>query len=66
MSGSLLGSLALGFLLGLRHALDADHLLAVSAIVGREKSLWKSSIVGAIWERGTRRRSSSPRSRSSS
>ena len=52
MNGSLLGTLALGFVLGLKHALDADHLVAVSTIVGREKSIWKSSIVGAVWGMG--------------
>ncbi len=52
MNGSLLGTLALGFVLGLKHALDADHLVAVSTIVGREKSVWKSSIVGAVWGMG--------------
>ena len=52
MNGSLLGTLALGFVLGLKHALDADHLVAVSTIVGREQSIWKSSWVGAIWGMG--------------
>lgn len=52
MNGSLLGTLALGFVLGLKHALDADHLVAVSTIVGREKSVWRSSIVGAVWGMG--------------
>jgi sulfite exporter TauE/SafE len=52
MNGSLLGTLALGFVLGLKHALDADHLVAVSTIVGREKSVWKSSVVGAVWGMG--------------
>ena len=49
MNGSLPATLALGFVLGLKHALDADHLVAVSTIVGREKSIWKSSLVGAVW-----------------
>lgn len=49
MNGSLPATLALGFVLGLRHALDADHLVAVSTIVGRERSVWKSSLVGAVW-----------------
>jgi len=49
MHGTLFGTLSLGFVLGLRHALDADHLVAVSTIVGREKSVWKSSLVGAVW-----------------
>jgi sulfite exporter TauE/SafE len=52
MYGSILGTLALGFVLGLKHALDADHLVAVSTIVGRERSVWKSSIVGAVWGMG--------------
>ncbi|MEO6323201.1 MAG: sulfite exporter TauE/SafE family protein [Thermoanaerobaculia bacterium] len=45
-------TLGLGFLLGLRHALDADHLVAVSTIVGRHKSLWRSSVIGAYWGLG--------------
>lgn len=52
MNGTLFGTLALGFVLGLKHALDADHLVAVSTIVGREKSVWKSSLVGAVWGMG--------------
>ena len=52
MNGSLAGTLALGVVLGLKHALDADHLVAVSTIVGREKSVWKSSLVGAVWGMG--------------
>lgn len=41
--------LALGFILGLKHALDADHVVAVSTIVSQAKSLKKSSLFGAIW-----------------
>ena len=41
--------LALGFFLGLKHALDADHLIAVSTIVSERKGFWSSSIVGALW-----------------
>src|SRR5262249_27710881 len=41
--------LGLGFVLGLRHALEADHLAAVSTIVSEHKSIFKSSIVGAVW-----------------
>jgi nickel/cobalt transporter (NicO) family protein len=41
--------LGLGFILGLQHALDADHLAAVSAIVTESKSILSSSLVGAIW-----------------
>jgi hypothetical protein len=40
---------ALGFILGLRHALDADHLAAISTIVTERRSLLSSSLVGAMW-----------------
>src|SRR5688572_9212243 len=46
---SALAMLTAGFAIGLRHALDADHLAAVSTIVGDRKSLWSPSIVGALW-----------------
>jgi ABC-type nickel/cobalt efflux system permease component RcnA len=49
MSESFIGTLALGFVLGLKHALDADHVVAVSTIVGCQQSVWKSSLVGAFW-----------------
>jgi high-affinity nickel-transport protein len=41
--------LALGFLLGLRHAMEADHLAAISTIVTERRSLLSSSLVGACW-----------------
>lgn len=41
--------LGLGFILGLKHALDADHVVAVSTIVSQTKNLKKSSLAGAIW-----------------
>lgn len=44
-----LSILGLGFVLGLRHALDADHLVAVSTIVSERKGFLSSSIVGALW-----------------
>jgi high-affinity nickel-transport protein len=39
----------LGVLLGLRHATDADHVVAVTTIVAREKSLARAAWVGAVW-----------------
>ena len=41
--------LGLGFALGLKHATEADHLVAVSTIVSEERSVWRSSVVGALW-----------------
>jgi high-affinity nickel permease len=45
----LLSILALGFFLGMRHATDSDHVVAVSTIVSREKSVLSASLVGALW-----------------
>jgi high-affinity nickel-transport protein len=39
----------LGTLLGLRHATDADHVVAVTTIVARERSLTRAAWVGAVW-----------------
>lgn len=44
-----LSVLALGFLLGLRHATDADHVLAVATIVSRERRPLRSSWIGILW-----------------
>ncbi|MBI5472735.1 MAG: urease accessory protein UreH [Ignavibacteriae bacterium] len=41
--------LSLGFILGLKHALDADHLIAVATIVSERKGSFSSSLVGAFW-----------------
>lgn len=49
MDSSLSAALVTGFLLGMRHALDADHLAAVSALVSRHRSLVRSSLLGTFW-----------------
>src|SRR4030095_3847115 len=41
--------LLIGLLLGLQHAVEADHLAAVSTIVSEKKSLLSASIVGGFW-----------------
>jgi hypothetical protein len=41
--------LAFGFVLGLKHAIEVDHLAAVSTIVGERKSLLGSLVVGGLW-----------------
>jgi ABC-type nickel/cobalt efflux system permease component RcnA len=43
---------AFGFVLGLKHALDADHLAAVSTMAGERRSLLSSSLIGALWGLG--------------
>jgi high-affinity nickel-transport protein len=39
----------IGLLLGMRHATDPDHVIAVSTIVSRERSLWRAMRIGALW-----------------
>jgi high-affinity nickel permease len=44
-----LAILAIGFLLGMRHATDPDHVIAVSTIVSRERSILKAGLIGILW-----------------
>jgi len=44
-----LAILTIGFLLGMRHATDPDHVIAVSTIVSRERSIPKSALIGILW-----------------
>ncbi len=47
---SALGShMALGLLLGLRHAFEADHIAAIATIVSREKNPVRSGAIGGFW-----------------
>lgn len=41
--------LGLGFILGLRHALEPDHVIAVSTVATRSKSFVKSAGAGIYW-----------------
>jgi len=41
-----------GFLLGIKHATDADHVVAVTAIVARERSFARAARIGALWGLG--------------
>ncbi|WP_394175633.1 HupE/UreJ family protein [Guptibacillus hwajinpoensis] len=49
MDASLLSLLVIGFLLGIKHAIEPDHVIAVSTIASRTRSLWKSSLAGVYW-----------------
>src|SRR2546429_3318112 len=51
-NGTLIGLLGLGLILGLRHALDPDHIAAVSTIVSESRSVRRSSLIGAFWGLG--------------
>src|SRR5207247_8475606 len=45
----LMTSSGLGSLLGMRHALEPDHLAAVSTLVTGERSSYKAALLGACW-----------------
>ena len=42
-------TLILGFALGVRHALDADHVVAVSTILSQNRNPYRAALVGAFW-----------------
>ena len=44
--------LGLGLVLGLRHALDTDHLAAVSTVLAQRPSLRASGMIGFSWGLG--------------
>jgi high-affinity nickel permease len=46
---SLSAALGLGFLLGLRHALDVDHVAAMSTLVSQDRGILRSCLRGTFW-----------------
>ncbi len=48
----LMTSSGLGSLLGMRHALEPDHLAAMSTLVTGERSSYKAALLGACWGLG--------------
>lgn len=46
---SLLVIIGIGFLLGMRHAIDPDHVVAVTTIVSRQRNIWHAGWVGVVW-----------------
>jgi high-affinity nickel-transport protein len=46
---SVFAILTIGFFLGMRHATDPDHVIAVSTIVSRERSIAKAGLIGILW-----------------
>jgi high-affinity nickel permease len=49
---SSLSVLTLGFLLGMRHATDPDHVVAVTTIVSQQRSVARAAGIGALWGAG--------------
>jgi len=49
METGLLPTLGLGFLFGLQHATDPDHVVAVATIVSRTRRFDAGALIGAFW-----------------
>ena len=45
----LLAVCMLGFFLGMRHATDPDHVIAVTTIVARHRTAKSAALIGALW-----------------
>ncbi len=44
--------MGLGLMLGLKHATEVDHVVAVSTIVSEHRNVFRSALVGALWGTG--------------
>src|SRR5450755_1580414 len=49
---SLLTVIGIGFILGMRHATDPDHVIAVTTIVTNQGKVSRSALIGAMWGLG--------------
>jgi ABC-type nickel/cobalt efflux system permease component RcnA len=49
---NLLAVVLLGFFLGMRHATDPDHVIAVTTIVARQRQRGGAALIGALWGLG--------------
>ncbi len=46
---SFVGIVLLGLVLGMRHSTDPDHVIAVSTIASRERSVGQGAMIGVLW-----------------
>src|SRR5580698_6820236 len=49
---SLLSIIMLGFFLGMRHATDPDHVVAITTIVSRYRRVSHAALIGSLWGLG--------------
>jgi ABC-type nickel/cobalt efflux system permease component RcnA len=42
----------LGLILGMRHSTDADHVVAISTIVSKQRSIRNAAFIGSVWGLG--------------
>src|SRR5439155_1955673 len=52
MQITLFSIIALGFFLGMRHATDPDHVIAVKTIVSRQRNVRYAALIGLLWGLG--------------
>jgi len=48
----LLSIIVIGFFLGMRHATDPDHVIAVTTIVSQQRNTGRAALIGALWGLG--------------
>lgn len=46
---SFISVLFLGFILGIKHSIEPDHIIAVSTMVSKSKKLSRSTLTGVFW-----------------
>src|SRR5256885_10868241 len=49
---ALISIIVLGFFLGMRHTPDPDHVIAVTTIVSRQRSVRHAALIGLLWGLG--------------
>jgi ABC-type nickel/cobalt efflux system permease component RcnA len=50
--GPALFVIGLGLILGMRHSTDADHVVAISTIVSKQRSIRNAAFIGSVWGLG--------------
>jgi nickel/cobalt exporter len=50
--GPILFVTGLGLVLGMRHSTDADHVVAISTIVSKQRSIRNAAFIGSVWGLG--------------
>lgn len=50
--GPVLFLTGLGLVLGMRHSTDADHVVAISTIVSKQRGIGRAALIGSVWGLG--------------
>jgi high-affinity nickel permease len=50
--GTLIFVIGLGLILGMRHSTDPDHVVAISTIVSKQRSIRSAAVIGCVWGLG--------------